>query len=267
MIVGQKTILEKIDKCNIDTVPRTLMLHGPRGSGKHLMCNYIADKLNLNIEDITDTITLEKIEDINNGIEPKIYIIHSDDISIKEQNVLLKLSEEPLKNAVLIYLTENLQRLKPTVLNRCQIWEMDCYSDDELRQFIPRNYSGNIEDLIKVSNTPGKILINCEQSIEDIRQLCEKIFEKIGVANLPNALSICDKIDFKGTDKSKYNVYLFMDIITQVSFNRCLLSHPYCIYDHMLVQKLYEEIEMIENIDKRCLFENFIIQLKRVRNN
>ena len=61
---------------------------------------------------------------------PKIYIIDSSTISIKEQNIILKFVEEPLKNSYIIILKNS--KLLPTILNRCQKWKFEAYSKEEL---------------------------------------------------------------------------------------------------------------------------------------
>ena len=75
MIIGQEIICNKIDKSTLDTFPRTLMLVGSKGAGKHLICSYIADKFNLMQLDITDEISLELIDEISQRVEPYLYLI------------------------------------------------------------------------------------------------------------------------------------------------------------------------------------------------
>ena len=54
MIRGQEKICNRIDSLTIDTFPRTLLLLGEYGSGKHTIVKYISNKFNLNIEDICE---------------------------------------------------------------------------------------------------------------------------------------------------------------------------------------------------------------------
>ena len=47
MILGQEKICAKIDALTLDSFPRSLMLVGAKGSGKHLITEYVSKKFNL----------------------------------------------------------------------------------------------------------------------------------------------------------------------------------------------------------------------------
>ena len=51
-IVNQDRILNYINSKSIDTLPKTILLEGKSGSGRHTIAKYIADKFNLIINDI-----------------------------------------------------------------------------------------------------------------------------------------------------------------------------------------------------------------------
>ena len=50
MIKGQSKLLNIVNNFTLDTLPHTILLEGLKGSGKHSIVSYIADKLNLQIE-------------------------------------------------------------------------------------------------------------------------------------------------------------------------------------------------------------------------
>ena len=104
MIKGQEKICNRIDSLTLDQFPRSLMLVGAKGSGKHLLVDYISHKFNLTTIDITTTLDQESIEELYNRAEPYLYIIRTNQISVKEENAILKFLEEPLKNSYIILL-------------------------------------------------------------------------------------------------------------------------------------------------------------------
>ena len=124
MIIGQEIICNKIDNSTLDTFPRTLMLVGAKGAGKHLICSYIADKFKLMQLDITDEISLDLIDEISQRVEPYLYLIRVNDISIKEQNIILKFLEEPLANSFIVLLAEATGDILDTVMNRCLLLQV-----------------------------------------------------------------------------------------------------------------------------------------------
>lgn len=57
-MIGQETVLEIIDKFNLDTLPHSLSIIGSSGSGKHTIVKYISEKMHLPCIDITEHINL-----------------------------------------------------------------------------------------------------------------------------------------------------------------------------------------------------------------
>ena len=127
-IIGQDKLLNYIDSKRRDTFPRSLILLGESGCGKSTVINYISDKLNLPLIDITDNINIDFITSLYEKPEPYIYTIKASNITIKEQNALLKFIEEPLKNSYVIIEVENLNQILATVYNRCQVLKFVPYS-------------------------------------------------------------------------------------------------------------------------------------------
>ena len=71
-IVGQDKLLNFITSNNISTIPRTILLEGENGSGKHTICNFISEVYKLELEDITSNLTYEKIEQISQWVIDRI---------------------------------------------------------------------------------------------------------------------------------------------------------------------------------------------------
>lgn len=239
----------------MDNFPRTLLLLGEYGSGKHLIVNYVADRFNLEIEDISDTLTLEKIDNITQQVSPKIYVINSSKLTVKNENVILKFLEEPLKNAYIIVLCEHKSNIIPTVWNRCQVWKLDVYERDFLSTFATQNN----EQLIKVANTPGKVIEYQHYPLKEMFDLAYKIFNSIKRANFANVLTISRFIAFKN-EKDKYDFNLFLDILLIVS-RELFLTSVISSDIYQLTNKLNND-KYIFNIDKKALFEHYLIELK-----
>ena len=69
--------------------------------------------------------------------EHKVYIIDdADKMNIPAQNAILKTLEEPPEYAVLILLTQNVERLLPTIISRCIILNMRPVEDKVIKQYL-----------------------------------------------------------------------------------------------------------------------------------
>lgn len=264
MLLNQDGILSKIARCTLDTLPRSLLLNGEYGCGKHSLCNYISEKFNLQQQEITECLNLDFIDSLYMRVEPALYIINAEEISVKEQNVILKFLEEPLKNAYIVLLCSSVDQLLPTITNRCVVWTFNEYSKEFLKSFA----SGDQADLIvSVAKTPGQVKeLSLNTNIKDMIELADKIVHKIGVASLPNTFSISAKFNYKttDTDPSKFNIKVFIRILINV-IEECIKADNNPVYTEMykLTHKLQKNSK-VAHVDIRRLFEYYLVCLREL---
>lgn len=258
MITGQEKICNQIDKLTLDSFPRSLMLVGPKGAGKHLIVEYIANKFNLQVIDITTTLDQESIEELYNRVEPYLYIIQANELSVKEENTILKFVEEPLKNSYIILLAETDIGILPTILNRCQIWYLQNYTKEFLKTFVTTN-----DYVLDIATTPGQVISLCNTSFDDMLQLADKIIDKIHIASVANTLTLSDKIGFKN-ETDKYDVKLFVDILLQRIVECCRKStETRYTSAYMLTSELKKKLA-VKNLDYKAQFEKYLINLRSI---
>ena len=241
-------------------LPHTLMLEGIKGCGKQTLCKYIADKLHAEFIDLTDSISLEILEQIQLSVSTKVYYIDGQQISLKEQNAILKFLEEPLKTAYIVLCVENKNLLLPTVINRCVNITFDSYPIEVLREFLEGD-----EIILKYAQTPGQVKEFIKHKIRDMEAFATKILKQISVANYSNILKIPTNINFSKEASELFDFDVFVFILINVAnalyFNN-EISYP--MFD--IVSKFNRECN-IPRINKQHLFENFIIRLKQVTEN
>ena len=204
------------------------------------------------------------IDEIYTRVEPYIYVITSDKLNAKNQNSILKFLEEPLKNSYIILLVENKNMLLPTILNRCQIWELEKYSREELSTFIDGNVDSRILDVAK---TPGDVIImqNENNNFEKLYDLVDKLIEKIPMASFSNILSITNRINFDGKEPEKIDLSVFIRTLIWLSSEKILNSdNPYYQEVYKTVNDLSNNL-LILNINKKICFENFLAKMKVLR--
>ena len=150
------------------------LLSGPRGSGKHTLAELIAAAMlcerddgpcgvcahcrkvrshshpdYITIDDPTKkTVPVDLIREAradifvrpNEGAK-KIYLFpRAQDMGIPGQNALLKVLEEPPSYGVFLLLTDNPEKLLPTVRSRCVELKLRALPDDLLRQTLVREF-------------------------------------------------------------------------------------------------------------------------------
>lgn len=259
MITGQEKLCSRIDNLTIDSFPRTLMLVGPQGSGKHLLVDYCANKLNLQVIDITTTLTQDYIEELYNRVEPYVYLIRANELSVKEENTILKFIEEPLKNSYIILIAETDNGILQTILNRCQIWYLQNYSRETLKQFLTTDN----EYILSIASTPGQVIELCNTSFSDMLDLANKIVSKIEIASVANTLTLSNKIGFK-KEKDKFDVHMFTNVLTQRIVEYCKNTNDSrYVSAYMLTSELKKKLA-VKNLDTKALFEKYLINLRAI---
>lgn len=98
------------------------------------------EKVSIGVDDIRDQINHSM------GIKPyiskyKIYIIDdANKMTEQAQNALLKTIEEPPSYGIIILLTENADKLLPTILSRCVILNLKPIHTDEIKESLMKEY-------------------------------------------------------------------------------------------------------------------------------
>ena len=255
-MIGQQKLLNLIDKhISNSTMPRTVLLEGEWGCGKHTVAKYISDKLAMQLLDISDMLNQETIEQITLSATPRVYLINCSSISVKDQNTILKFLEEPLKNSFILLLSENKATLLNTVVNRCIVWSFEQYTNDELLSF---SEDGTIP---KFSNTPGRVIEFSKYPIDDMYAFSKKILLQISMANHSNILTIPNKIAFK-TEEDGFPFDVFTYILINAGcelYREC--SIPFSVYER--TNQFYNDCK-IAHINKKHLFEHYLIELKQL---
>lgn len=257
MIIGQEKLCNKIMSLTLDTFPRSILLIGLEGSGKHLVCEFISEHLNIPMVDITDKLELSTINELYQKVEPNLYLIDVNKIGVKEENLILKFLEEPLKNSyiVLIAMTEN--GILPTVVNRCQMWRMSPYSKEVLKSFA----TSENPLVISIAETPGQVIKLRDGNFTEMVALADKIINKIGVASAYNTLTLSDKLAFKG-EPDKFDVRLFTGMLLSriVEFSK-QYDDGRLMTAYVLTKALRDNCS-VNNVDTKALFEKYLMELR-----
>lgn len=211
-IIGLDYLLNKIDSYTLDTLPHSIILVGKEGSGKHVVSNYISNKFNLGLLDISEDLSEELIYNIYRNSSPRLYMVDLRNITDKEQNILLKLFEEPSSNTFVILLANTLFSILPTILNRGYVINIDKYNKQDLIKY-GENHNIKVDSkyIGSVVETPGDIqkIYSYNIDLTKIEDLTDKIINKLDIASYANTLTIVDKLNFKD-EYDKIDVGFFL---------------------------------------------------------
>ena len=258
MLKYQDQLLSHIDSMTPATFPRSVMFIGENGCGKHTLCTYLSNKFNIQLFDITDKISLELITEIALQGTEGFYLINLTDITIKEQNVILKFLEEPPASAYIIVLAEYANQVIPTVMNRCEVYEFGKYTPEQLQTFLDDNSK---VDIIRYCTTPGDVLKFEHTDIDLVQKTCDTFLAFLPEAPTAAALySYTNKLAFDD-ELNKIDVLLFLRCFL-ITLHSKILSGAPLYAEYKLTSELLKSYN-IPNIKKLPLWENYVIELQR----
>jgi DNA polymerase-3 subunit gamma/tau len=247
-MIGQDAIVKTLNNAiKNDNIPQALLFCGPRGVGKTSCARILAKTIN-NLEDDfeynifeLDAASNNSVEDIRNitdqiRIPPqtgryKVYIIDEVHmLSNQAFNAFLKSLEEPPEHVVFILATTEKNKILPTILSRCQIYDFKkvdnesitkllskiCkekkvkYEDGSLSLIAERS-DGSIRDSLSifdrlVSFTDSNLTISevtLNLNVLDFDTYF-KISELINKKDIPGILNLYNDIYIKGFDDSNF---------------------------------------------------------------
>lgn len=266
-MIGQKTIQSELNKItSLDTLPKSIIACGKKGCGKHLLTEMIVAKYNLEVENLDYELSLEVLNHMYTLTRPKLFIIDNDALKefkriLRFQNTLLKFIEEPPKFAWIIILTEDIQDLIVTIRNRCQIFKFKPYTLEELKeaqQLFDKHFT---DEQLELLQTPGVIKSTLENDAEELWRLTDMVIDSLPKATPANALSLTKKFF---TDEPKdldlFLVFMKANLTQRYSSNQV----PSYYWAYLETKKLSESYKNIMNLNKKDMFENYVLKLKRV---
>ena len=267
-MIGQTLLLNKINKYSFDTFPQSVIFEGEYGCGKHLLIDYITDRLKISSSDISLEISNDLILNLYTIPTPMLYIIDIDKASQSKkinilQNAILKFVEEPPQLAKVVIVCEYNTQLLDTIKNRCQLFTFEKYHKEQLKQFSTENNIELLPDyLYDIYNTPGKLLLlkNSSDEIHDIEKLIDNMIENIHRATVPNVLSIVNKIDF---GNGGYNLNILLQLMRYKLIQKMNTTQNFGLLKkyYMHTAEIDNKIKLL-NVNKKLLFENYLMNLK-----
>lgn len=221
-MIGQFKLLTRIK--SLPKFPRFCIIEGSRGSGKSTLVREIIKFLGL--PEISSSCKLDDIREMidtaytqNDAIAYTIYDI--DDMSLGAKNSLLKVTEEPPKNAYFIFTIQDSSHTLETIRSRATIFKLDNYSKEELVQYRRyKGYSDKYDDKVKMlCETTGDINDLFKYDIDKFYKLAEDIVKFIHIPTNGNAFKITQFLNIKEQDKG-YDCKLLLKMVGLLYLNK-----------------------------------------------
>ncbi len=299
-VVGHESIIGHF-KSSIEQgkVAHAYLIHGEKGTGKKMLAGLFAKTLQCetggtdpcgtcrsciqcdsgNQPDIIwvthekpTVISVDDIrEQVNNDIiiKPyssryKIYIIPEAELmNPQAQNALLKTIEEPPEYAVIMLLTNNLDKMLPTILSRCITLNLKPVGELDMMEYLSRMGVPQAKAKFCVGfafgNLGKAVRLATSEEYNEIKHDCVQILKDI------NRMEIYDLINaVKKMSKYKLDIYDYLDIM-MMWYRDILMLKVSGSPDKLLFKEEYATLKQQANYISYEGIENVLKALDKVK--
>lgn len=262
-MVGQNRFKEKVSEF-IDNkrFPLFSILVGQKGIGKKTACKYIAQQIGCQsliwenkIDDIRDLKLIMESQD-----KEIIYCIPDyEDMSQGARNSILKICEEPPRNAHIILTAYSKEIIIPTILGRGTVFELDPYSEKELLEIA--SASNLDESVIELCSVPGDLELVKEVNVEEFKAFVESVWKNIAKASAGNLLKVTNKIKLKDDGKG-YDLNLFINYLYRLNS-----KEPTDIAKSKIFKEILDAKRSLQlKYNKQYLLDNLLLNIRSIKN-
>jgi replication-associated recombination protein RarA len=262
-MIGQKYVLNQIDKFVGTSGNRFIIIIGRAGSGKKQMANYIAKKLNANLivnDNKIDTVR-ECIKTSYTQTEKIIYAFYdADKMSNGAKNSLLKITEEPPKKAYFILTVADRWTLPKTLISRASVFHMQWYSSDNLIEYAKTVKDFDDEELGLIAtlcDVPGQVNLLAETDVKLFNEFVNLVVDNIAEVSGANAFKISQKLKLK-EDGEGFDVRFFLQTVAKL-FIKKIGKKDYVAW--RLTAKAINELN-VTGINKQFLIDRWILDIR-----
>lgn len=256
-VIGQEMITSTlINSIKSNQIAQALLFCGPRGVGKtscaRILAKAINDNDNMSNDDDYSFNIFELDAASNNGVEEikrlneqvripprignyKIYIIdEAHMLSTSAFNAFLKTLEEPPKHAIFILATTEKNKIIPTILSRCQIYNFKLIPTDKIKKFLEKVCQ---QKKIEYENEALNVIAKkADGAMRDALSILDKIISftkgKITRSEVNKNLNILDHETY----------FKLTSLINERNISQLLLEHD------QIVSKGYETRHIISGL-------------------
>jgi replication-associated recombination protein RarA len=257
-IIGQQKLLSKIGSYFATMrLPKTMMFIGPSGCGKHTVAKHIAEKFELDYNEINENVTATELDDYLHSTISTLYVIDLNKFTEKQQNQFLKFIEEPSKSVYVILIASSEAGVLNTILNRCIKHSFETYTKEQIEQIT--NTAVN-ELAYKIFQTPGKLLKLTEASFNKLLDVASALVRNATNFNYGNILSYATEINYKDL-YNKLDFDLFLDAVEYIALEDYKSNNAKQIFTVFKVTNQFKQYATQQRLIRETLMLNYLTTL------
>lgn len=268
-MIGQKPITERIDSwISKNEVPHFIIFIGSKGSGKSVLTKYLAEKFGAvyALSDIKVDAIREVIDTAYNAQDKVVYHIKdADTMRAEAKNAMLKITEEPPKNAYFVMSVQSDASLLDTIKSRAQVLNLCAYSKDDIMLYGKKyTQSELLQTAVDVADTPYQLDLIMKYG-KDFLDYVQLVFESIGEVVSANAFKSGKNLAFKD-EPDKYDIALFFKMFIKLAEDKIYKEGQYenIWADVIIVTNKYLDKVSKLGVNKQQLYDSWVFEIREV---
>lgn len=271
-IVGQKKIINWVDNLTVDSFPHFIVLIGAKGSGKRTIAKYIADKLSavyvecdIKVDAVRNAITLATTVET-----PIVYCFaNSDTMRAEAKNAMLKITEEPPKNAYFILTVVDESTLLETIKSRATVIRMEPYTVKDMEELGMSMISDDFTDEQKTTFQIAFLTADTPYELKELFTYGKEFFtyvdlvmDNISEVEAANAFKSSSKLALHGED-DKYDLGLFWKAFIYDCLD-CIAENPLRYSEGIIVTDKYYRKQTQLGVNLQQLYDSWVFEIREV---
>lgn len=253
-IIGQTKLVNKLSGYSFNSMPKTILLIGESGAGKHFITKKFVDYLGVTLQDVTAQATADQLIEYFQSPIQTVYTLNLSEIPERQQHKYLKFIEEPSSNMRIILFAESEVGILPTILNRCVKFILEDYTVEQLKQL---NWATQADNSIvyEICKTPGQLL-NLTQidNLGALKDFCINILKTAPSSEYGLFMSSTCSLNYKDNFK-KFDPDIFLNLLIKTAYDLYLSEGHEVLFDIYLY--LIERKQQL--INKTVSKESFML--------
>ena len=270
-MVGQEKTKLFINQCiENNAFPRFVIITGVRGCGKKTLAKYIVKQLNAYEVCPGNTVDAvrEAIENSYKCAGATVYIFpDADKMSTQAKNAMLKITEEPPRQAYFIMTVESMNNTLATLKSRGTEIQMEPYATSDLKQLLGDDATDNDLKALRIASNPGQLEQLRALNVDEFYSFCEKVLDNVATVTGVNAFKIGNNFKFKD-DGEGYDPILFFECINTICLDRLSVckskQYAQALFSTILTTNKYKRDFSLTGVKKDSTFDMWILEMREV---
>jgi hypothetical protein len=187
----------------------------------------------------------------------------ADNMRNEAKNAMLKITEEPPKNAYFCLTVQNDASLLDTIKSRAQVFQMQEYSKSEITKYAVDKYDsarkGTLKIISDICSVPGDVDLINTYDIQEFINYVNLVIDNISEVEPANAFKSSKKLSLKNTDDG-YDLALFFKCFIVLCLQR---NAPRYLRAIELTSQYLNDCYKV-GINRQQLYDSWVFELRSV---